>query len=114
MSLKSFHILFITLSAAVSSLLAVWGFHSEHFFLGMTGLFLLLLLIPYARWFQKKMSKIQFLIFPCVVCFGDPNSLMVHGAKMGVLALFLVIGTVLLSILWIGLTWAKKAKVLSE
>ena len=35
------------------------------------------------------------ILFPCAVCYGDPESLMSHGMNMGVLTLMGFIGFVL-------------------
>tara|TARA_Y100001970_G_C13692942_1_gene583314 strand:+ start:231 stop:440 length:210 start_codon:yes stop_codon:yes gene_type:complete len=37
-------------------------------------------------------------IFPCAVCFGDPNSPMSHGMNMGILTLLFVVVFILLAI----------------
>ena len=38
------------------------------------------------------------LLFPCAVCYGNPDSPLSHGMNMGVLTLMSVIGFVLLII----------------
>ena len=51
------------------------------------------------------MVWIEFL-FPCAVCYGNPESPMSHGMNMGVLTLLIFIGFVLFtiacSILWMS------------
>ena len=37
-------------------------------------------------------------IFPCAVCFGDPNSPMSHGMNMGIITLLFVVVFILLAI----------------
>ncbi len=46
----------------------------------------------------------------CAVCFGDPNSNMVQGAKAGVLFLAVVIYGVLFSMAGVAGLWAFKAR----
>jgi hypothetical protein len=128
MSLKSFHIAFIFISISLGGFCLLWGydhyrFHADPLALAVAlfGGFLLILLIPYGFWFSKKMKKIvPVLLFPillgsntalaCSVCFGDPNSLLVKGAKSGILFLVVVIGCVLMSIAGVAFSWARKAK----
>lgn len=95
---------------------------------GVAGLAGLAALIPYYRWFQKKMGKLALAILgtlslysflerpaqACAVCFGDPNSALSKGIKAGVVLLVLVVGGVLGAILSIGITWARRAKMISE
>ena len=114
MSLKSFHIFFITVSSALALFLVVWGFGGYrangdplHLGLGVVGVVVLLLLVPYSRWFWEKMKKLA----PCAVCFGDPNSLLTIGAKWGVFSLGVIVGGVLLAIAWTAFTWARRAKL---
>tara|TARA_B100000700_G_scaffold250940_1_gene281783 strand:+ start:996 stop:1205 length:210 start_codon:yes stop_codon:yes gene_type:complete len=49
------------------------------------------------RIFIILISFINF-IFPCAVCYGDPNSPMSHGMNMGILTLLFVIVFILLLI----------------
>lgn len=105
MSLKKFHLFFITLSAALALGLGIWGFKRDELILGAIGLVLLILLIPYSRWFLKKMNRLA-----CIVCLGDPNSLLTHGAKMGVIFLVLVVGAVLAAIALTAFSWKRRAK----
>lgn len=131
MSLKSFHIAFITVSTTLCLFLALWGFNGYHanadgqsLGLGITGVAGLLALIPYYFWFRKKSQKLllAFLLglplwllnspqaWSCAVCFGDSNTAMTKGIKAGIILLILVVGGVLGGILAVGLTWAKKAR----
>ncbi len=48
----------------------------------------------------------------CSVCFGDPNSPLVLGAKYGVIVLALVIYSVLFSMAGVGYFWYRRAKAL--
>ena len=49
------------------------------------------------RIFIILISFINF-IFPCAVCYGDPNSPMSHGMNMGILTLLFVVVFILLAI----------------
>lgn len=135
MSLKIFHIFFITVSALLGIVLASWGLRgyaasgtTSQLIQGLIGIGLLILLIPYLRWFRRKMAKMGPLTvallslgssglvarsaLACVACFGDPNSPMSKAARMGALSLGIFIGSVLFGILVIGLTWARRARSL--
>lgn len=131
MSLKAFHIFFITASTLLSAGLAFWGitnYRSSNdrtdLMLAIVGIVALLLLIPYFRWFRRKMKSLSIILtaaipllplqeaWACPVCFGDPNSLMTQGLKKGIVFLIVVVGGVLAAILGIALTWAKRAKAL--
>jgi hypothetical protein len=50
----------------------------------------------------------------CSVCFGDPASPMVHGAKMGVIFLALTIYAVLFTMAGVVFYWARRAKALER
>lgn len=136
MSLKTFHIFFISVCAVLSLFMAFWGFHDYRVSGGMTGLGVgltgtagLLALLPYFRWFQKKFRKIALgsaLALPmswlalvpsaeaCTVCFGDPDSLMTKGLKTGILLLVVVIAVVLGGIAAVAITWSRRAKALNQ
>ena len=51
-------------------------------------------------------------LLACPMCFGDPNSSMVRGAKVGVLFLFVVIFGMLIAIASVARTWALRARAL--
>ena len=138
MSLKVFHIFFMTVSALLGVVLASWGLRgyaasgtTSQLVQGLIGVGLLASLIPYLWWFRRKMSKMGPLgrcpltalfvsvlgswtrpALACAVCFGDPNSPMSKGARMGVLSLGIFIGAVLFGILAVALTWARRARSL--
>lgn len=134
MSLKTFHIVFIAVSTALSLFMALWGFNDSRFsgsgsslFVGIVGLVGLAALLPYYRWFRNKFRKMALTLAlslvsawflqassapACAVCFGDPNSDMIKGVKAGVLLLILVIGGVLGGIVAVAFTWARRAKAL--
>lgn len=51
--------------------------------------------------------------FACSVCFGDPASPLVQGAKNGVIFLAVVIYAVLFTMAGIAFYWYRRAKALS-
>jgi hypothetical protein len=134
MSLKAFHIFFIGISIVLGATMTLWGIY-DYFSLNsrtgllliVTGLVLFVLLIPYIRWFRLKMRRLAPALLPplavvlssdsawaCAVCYGNPSSPLIHGAKSGVLFLIFVIAGILAAILGIGLAWARRAKALSQ
>lgn len=48
----------------------------------------------------------------CSVCFGDPNSPIVHGAKAGVAVLLGIVGAVLCGIGAVAIYWVRRARLL--
>jgi hypothetical protein len=48
----------------------------------------------------------------CSVCYGDPNSLLSHGANAGVIVLLCVVGTLLAMIVSLFLFWMRRANQL--
>lgn len=133
MSLKAFHIFFVAVSAILGFFLLLWGLdmyrtlhEGLYLALGGVGLMLLVGLIPYYRWFRKKMSRIASLVLfsllsgladiaqACPVCFGDPNSPMIQSIKSGIIVLIVVIGGVLSAIAFTAWTWSRRAKALES
>lgn len=125
MSLKSFHIFFISVSSLLAVIMGVWGIYEKNLLLALVGLVTLILLIPYVRWFRQKMKRLAPIVliaafipiysvtaWACPVCFGDPNSLLTKGAKTGILFLIAVVASVLGAIFAIALSWSKRAKSL--
>jgi len=50
----------------------------------------------------------------CSVCYGDPNSTMVKGAKAGVLVLLGVVGMVLVGVASLLIFWMRRAATLES
>ena len=58
------------------------------------------------------MAALLTVALACPVCWGDPNSELVIGAKAGVLFLLVIIVGVLFAIAMIARTWARRARAL--
>lgn len=138
MSLKAFHIVFITLSLILCVTLTLWGLQG-YFQTGNTMQLVIALvfavsLIPlglYANWFWKKMrtfpkaalilSLISSMVWQhlpselwaCAVCFKGPDSPMTKGAQSGALLLAGVVYLLLFGIAGIAFTWFRRARSLS-
>jgi len=52
------------------------------------------------------------LVLACPICFGDPNSLQVHGARVGVLVLLGITAGMLTAIGLVARSWALRARAL--
>jgi len=57
---------------------------------------------------------IAAFLIACPICFGDPNSAQVHGARVGVLFLLAVTVTVLTAIALVARSWIVRARELGE
>ena len=61
MSLKAFHLIFVTLLTALSFGFAAWGFSTAHPGFGVAGVVTGILVIIYGVYFLKKLKKISYL-----------------------------------------------------
>jgi hypothetical protein len=61
MSLKAFHLIFVTLLTALSFGCAVWAFMSGHTLWGMLGVVAGILVVVYGVYFLKKLKTISYL-----------------------------------------------------
>ncbi len=137
MSLRSFHLFFITISTLLAIFLLGWGIYdyratgaSIGIILAVVGALGLILLIKYFLWFRSKHFENLSMFFAllgtgwisfghssiaeaCAVCYSDPDSLMTKGALTGVLVLLAIIVAVLGLILTLALSWIKRARALS-
>ncbi len=58
------------------------------------------------------MAALASILLACPVCWGDPKSELVTGAKAGVAFLLVVIVSLLIGIAMIARSWAKRARAL--
>jgi hypothetical protein len=107
MSLKWFHIVFISLSMLTSLGFGVWALINGHATLGVLSLAGSAALVVYGNYFLGKMKillttlavlGLPRLVEACPVCFGNPASAQTKGAQAGVLALLIVTVAMLASI----------------
>ena len=61
MSLKAFHLIFVTLLTALSAAFSVWGFLSGKIFAGIVGILAGILVVIYGIYFLKKLKKISYV-----------------------------------------------------
>jgi hypothetical protein len=61
MSLKAFHLVFVTLLTTLSFGFAAWAFTSDHIFWGLAGVVAAIAVIFYGYYFLKKLKKISYL-----------------------------------------------------
>lgn len=131
MSLRKFHIFFITVSGLLALGMVFWGVYffkttgnySGFFFSGL-GLAGAILLYRYLRWFLEKYSRLLGLatlsamlgvflspraLLACATCYQDPDNPLTQGTMWGVWFLVVVIVGVLLSIIYIARGWVRRA-----
>lgn len=111
MSLKSFHIVFVTLSSLLATVFGVWSLRSHPALSAMSFAFGALLVV-YGFWFWKKITtreeekrRRRKHIHPvpimialwmlassdasaCSVCYGEAEGPMIDAARLGVFLLF--------------------------
>ena len=67
---------------------------------------------------QAKLSILFIIlssfVYPCAVCYGDPNSPMSHGMNMGILTLLFVVVGILLTIVAFIISLYFKSKKLNK
>jgi len=61
MSLKTFHLIFVTLLTALSFGFAAWAFVNGRVLYGLAGVVTGVLVIWYGKYFLKKLKKISYL-----------------------------------------------------
>jgi hypothetical protein len=61
MSLKAFHLIFVTLLTALSFGCAVWAFNTEHPGFGALAIAAGILVIIYGIYFLKKLKNVSYL-----------------------------------------------------
>ena len=70
------------------------------------------------RWFYSTFCALllssHVSAHACPVCFGDPNSDMVRGAKWGVAVLGIIVYGLLMGMVGVGVTWFVRARKLQD
>ena len=61
MSLKAFHLIFVTLLTSLSFGCAAWAFAAGKTFWGVAGILAGVLVIVYGIYFLKKLKKVSYL-----------------------------------------------------
>ena len=61
MSLKAFHLVFVTLLTTLSFGFAAWAFINDRLLLGAAGIIAAIVVIFYGFYFLKKLKKISYL-----------------------------------------------------
>lgn len=137
MSLRSFHLFFISLCSALSLGVSYWTyFHPQYAIIGLFFIAVGLGLIPYGVWFYKKtrarpkpalvaFDTIKHVIllalviaagFPslagaCPVCVGPPQDPMIQGMQSAISILLGVTGFILMCFLVsIAVFWRRAVK----
>lgn len=136
MSLRAFHLFFITVSGLLSLFLVVWGLYDFKatgagmgLGLSLLGTVGVVLLAVYFRWFRQKYPKLTPMLLAtlvfglsmaespwvaaCATCYLDPEHPLTKGAIMGVLVLAAIIVGVLIGIAYIGYSWHRRAKLMA-
>ena len=61
MSLKAFHLIFVTMLTSLSVGFSAWAFCADKIILGSLGLVTAALVVVYGVYFLKKLKKISYL-----------------------------------------------------
>lgn len=61
MSLKAFHLIFVTLLTTLALVFSAWAFASGKILFGVGGIIAAILVIIYGIYFLKKLKKISYL-----------------------------------------------------
>lgn len=61
MSLKAFHLVFVSLLTLLAFGCAAWGFSAGHALFGIGGIVAGVLVIFYGKYFLKKLKRISYL-----------------------------------------------------
>jgi hypothetical protein len=61
MSLKGFHLVFVTLLTALAFSCSAWAFDDGHPLLGVIGVLAGIMVIVYGVYFLRKLKKVSFL-----------------------------------------------------
>jgi hypothetical protein len=123
MSLRVFHIIFITLCVFFSLFVAAWGFRQGQPVLGGICFVLAVALVVYGVRVFKKLRELSVVVcalllvaaasapaWACPVCYGDPGDPMTKGMSNGILTLLGFIGFVQIGFvaLFVNFWWRAK------
>jgi len=133
MSLKTFHLVFIVASIALSAYVAAWGLSDyrasevvSSLILSVGGALATVLLCGYLGWVVRKLKAYSYFVlalllstvptelWACPTCLSNSNSPLVKAANVGVLFLLGVISTLLVAFGSLFIVWFRRAQRLDE
>ncbi|MEZ4751416.1 MAG: hypothetical protein R3B54_12595 [Bdellovibrionota bacterium] len=135
MSLRAFHIFFITIASLFCLWFGLWSydeFKITHGSLSLVFAFSSAIggvaLIFYLNWFVRRTRQWTALLVPaalwsafsgpeakaCAVCFGAQDSAMVQGANAGISVLLAIICVVLVAFGSLFIVWIRRAQKLGH
>jgi hypothetical protein len=124
MSLKWFHLFFISLAIVVSVAFGLWGLANDYALLGALSLVAAAALGWYGGYFFQKARKLGLAAlmvaaaadpaFACPVCFGASDAPAVQGMQMAILALLALTVAVLGAFAAFFLYLRQRARMVSE
>ena len=120
MTLRGFHLLFITASTALALGLAAWCLRHGIPLGALGATAVAVLLVVYGVWFRRKartlvIAGVLWLLAAdaaqaCEVCFGKASGGMIDGARMGVFLLVGVTVAVQICFVWFFLHLRRRAR----
>ena len=135
MSLKGFHVLFVTAASLVTAAFGVWALNADGFHaFGLASLALTVALVLYGAWFLRKIRtpdeeerRRRKMIRPlllglaaailgapeagaCSVCYGDAQGPLIDAARLGVWLLFGLVAAVQIGIVAFFWTLRRRAR----
>ncbi len=137
MSLRKFHIFFITVSGLLALLMVFWGvwyFQVSGQWVGFLysalGIASGLGLMRYLKWFSQKYASLLGMVvalslglcsllysqnlWACAVCYSDPDSNTTKAALLGVAFLGIVVYAVLFGMINVARSWQRRARDLNR
>lgn len=105
MSLKWFHLVFISLSIVTAVAFGLWGLWNGYIVLGVVSLAGAVVLGVYGNYFLQKVRRLGLVALmvvavaepalACPICFGASDAPAVQGMRMAIIALLMVTVTIL-------------------
>ncbi|MCB0403434.1 MAG: hypothetical protein KDD51_01515 [Bdellovibrionales bacterium] len=135
MSLRAFHIFFVTISSLFCLWFGLWSYDEFEITHGRLSLFFAfssaiggVTLIFYLNWFVRRTRQWTAFLLPfflgaavssapaqaCAVCFGAKDSTMVQGANAGISFLLAIICVVLVAFASLFIVWIRRAQKLGH